>query len=70
MSSRPAHRPWTAAEQSKLDELLNAGKTTDEMAVALQRTRQAIYGRLQRVDIKRKRSARQLKVIGLKAKRK
>jgi hypothetical protein len=51
--SRPARRPWTADEEKKLDELLEAGKDTREIAVALQRTRQAIYGRLQRLYRKR-----------------
>jgi transposase len=51
--SRPARRPWTADEEKKLDELVEAGKDTREMAVALQRTRQAIYSRLHRVYRKR-----------------
>jgi hypothetical protein len=51
--SRLARRRWTADEEKKLDELLEAGKDTREIAVALQRTRQAIYGRLQRLYRKR-----------------
>jgi hypothetical protein len=46
--STPARRPWTADEQKKLDDLREAGKTVVEMAPVLQRTRQAIYARLQR----------------------
>jgi predicted transcriptional regulator len=46
---RPAARPWTSAEEDKLDELLDAGKEAAEIAVALNRTRQAIYARLQRL---------------------
>jgi hypothetical protein len=47
-SSRPTPRPWTADEQKKVDELLDAGKTIVEIATVLQRTRLAIYARLQR----------------------
>jgi IS30 family transposase len=52
--SRPAPRQWTAEEQRKLDDLLEAGKTVVEIAPALQRTRQAIYARLQRRYRKRR----------------
>jgi IS30 family transposase len=52
--STPARRPWTANERKKLDELLKAGKTVIEIAPVLQRTRQAIYARLQRRDRKRR----------------
>jgi len=58
--SRPARRPWTADEQRKLDDLLRAGKHAGEIATALQRTRLAIYARLQGLDIKRKKAARRL----------
>ena len=34
----PARRRWTVDEQKKLDDLLKAGKTADEIATALQRT--------------------------------
>ena len=47
-AARPAPRPWTAEEEKKLDNLLEAGKEAGEIAVALLRTRQAIYARLQR----------------------
>jgi len=51
--SRPAARPWTSDEEKKLDDLLKAGKEAAEIATALQRTRQAIYARLQRLYRKR-----------------
>ena len=54
--------------RAKLDELLKAGKTGPEIATAVQRTRQAVYARLQRLDVKRKRSSRRLVETGLKAK--
>jgi hypothetical protein len=47
-------RRWTTDEQKKLDELLKAGKEAGEIAVALQRTRPAIYSRLQRLYRKRR----------------
>jgi hypothetical protein len=56
--SRPVPRPWTAEEQEKLDDLLRAGKDAGEIATALRRTRQAIYVRLRRLDVKRMRSWR------------
>jgi hypothetical protein len=56
--SRPAQRPWTADEQEKLDDLLRAGKDAGEIAIALRRTRQAIYVRLRRRDVKPMRSWR------------
>jgi hypothetical protein len=57
-------RPWTADEEKKLDELLEPGKDTREIAVALQQTRQAIYARLQCLYIKRsKPSARRPSAI-------
>jgi IS30 family transposase len=67
--SSPARRPWTADEQKKFDDLLRAGKDAGEIATALRRTRQAIYARLQRLDVKRKRSSRRLAEIGLKVKK-
>jgi hypothetical protein len=68
--SRPARRPWTANERKKLDDLLRAGKDAGEIATALQRTRQAIYARLQTLDIKRRKPERRLVEAGLKAKAK
>jgi IS30 family transposase len=47
-ASRPTQRRWTADEQKKLDDLLDAGKTVVEIAPVLQRTRQAVYAQLQR----------------------
>jgi IS30 family transposase len=53
--SRPTTRRWTRDDESKLDELLDAGKEASEIAVALDRTRQAVYARLQRRYRKRER---------------
>jgi IS30 family transposase len=64
----PPRRPWTVEEQKKLDDLLKAGKTGPEIATALQRTPHSIYSQLQRLDIKRKKAARRVVEIGLKAK--
>jgi hypothetical protein len=47
--SRPASRRRSVDEEKKLDERLEAGKDAGEIAVALQRSRQAIYARLQRL---------------------
>ena len=44
----PVKRRWTSEEEQKLDELLDAGKEAAEIAVELNRTRQAVYARLQR----------------------
>jgi IS30 family transposase len=52
--SEPSPRRWTADEQKKLDDLLEAGKTVVEIAPVLQRTRQAIYAQLQRRYRKRR----------------
>jgi DNA-binding CsgD family transcriptional regulator len=67
--SRPSRRPWTADEQKKLDDLTKGGKTAPEIATALQRTPQSIYSQLQRLDIKRRKAARLLVELGLKATR-
>jgi hypothetical protein len=64
--TKPARRAWTATEQKQLDDLVRAGKSAPQIAIILQRTRQAIYARLQRLDVKRKRSAPRLAEIGLK----
>jgi IS30 family transposase len=45
-ASRQATRRWTSDEERKLDELLDAGKEATEIAVALNRSRQAVYARL------------------------
>ena len=54
-ASRPAARRWTTDEETKLELLLKAGKEAAEIAAVLQRTRQAIYARLQRLYRKRTR---------------
>jgi hypothetical protein len=53
--STPIRQPWTVDQQEKLDELLEAGKTVIEIAPILQRSRLAIYARLQRNYRKQKR---------------
>jgi hypothetical protein len=52
--ARLTPRPWTAEEETKLYELLDAGKTIVEIAPLLQRTRLALYARLQRHYRKRR----------------
>jgi DNA-binding NarL/FixJ family response regulator len=54
-ASRQATRRWSSDEERKLDELLDAGKEATEIAVALNRSRQAVYARLQRLYRKRAR---------------
>jgi hypothetical protein len=56
-SKLPARR-WTSGEDDKLRNMLDAGKAADEVAVELNRTPFAIYGRLQRLYRKRAREAR------------
>lgn len=51
----PTRRRWTSEEAQKLEEMLDAGKEAAEIAVALKRSRQAIYAQLQRVYRKRSR---------------
>jgi hypothetical protein len=46
---KPAARPWTPGEENKLRDMLGAGKAADEIAVELDRTRLAVYSRLQRL---------------------
>ena len=48
-ASRPTRRRWTRDDASKFDELLDAGKEAAEIAQAINRTRQAVYSRLQRI---------------------
>ena len=50
---RPARRRWSSDEEHRLHELLDAGKEAPEIAVILDRTRQAVYARLQRPYRKR-----------------
>lgn len=64
----PARRRWTSEEEQKLDELLDAGKEAAEIAVELNRTRQAVYARLQRRYRKRAKQPALLVDLGLKAK--
>lgn len=64
---KPASRRWTFDENAELDRLLDAGKEAGEIAVTLNRTRPAIYSRLQRLYRKDAREARMVK-IGLRAK--
>ena len=47
--SASTRRPWTREDQEKLDALLNAGREAAEIAVTLNRTRHAVYARLQRL---------------------
>jgi DNA-binding CsgD family transcriptional regulator len=42
-------RSWTAREDDQLRSMLAEGKTAAEIAVVLQRTRQSIYARVQRL---------------------
>ena len=65
---KSAWRRWTSDEKAELDRLLDAGKEVPEIAVAINRTRQAIYARLQRLYRKGAREAR-LVEIGLTAKK-
>jgi len=43
-----SRRRWTFEEEQKLDELLDAGNEAAEVAVILNRSRQAVYALLQR----------------------
>ena len=63
-----ASRRWTPDEKAELDRLLDAGREAAEVAVALNRTRQVIYARLQRLHRKGAREAR-LVEIGMTAKK-
>jgi hypothetical protein len=65
---KSALRRWTPDGKTELDRLLDVGKEAGEIAVALKRTRQAIYAGLQRLYRKIAREAR-LVEIGLKAKK-
>jgi DNA-binding NarL/FixJ family response regulator len=48
-ASRSATPRWSPSEDRKLGELLNAGNEAAEISIALNRSRQAIYSRLQRL---------------------
>jgi hypothetical protein len=56
--AKPPARPWTSDEVAQLGHMLDAGKQPAEIAVALSRTRQAIYARLQKLYRKRARDLR------------
>jgi IS30 family transposase len=65
--SKPPARRWTSSEDDKLRDMMDVGRTAEEIAVELNRTYPAIYSRLQRLYRKRAREAR-LVELGLKAK--
>jgi predicted transcriptional regulator len=48
-ASKPVARPWSSGEENKLRDMLDAGKTADEIAIELDRTRLAVYSRVQRL---------------------
>jgi hypothetical protein len=52
-ASKPPSRRWTSGEESQLREMLEAGRTADEIADALDRTPYSIYARIQRSYQKR-----------------
>jgi hypothetical protein len=66
---KPVGRRWTRAEEKQLQDMLDAGMTAGEAATKLERTRQSIYARLQRLYRKRVKPARRLVELGLKAKK-
>jgi hypothetical protein len=47
-ASKPGVRPWTSGKENKLRDMLDAGKAAEDIAVELNRTRLAVYSRLQR----------------------
>jgi hypothetical protein len=53
----PLRKPrWSVADIKRLQNLLDAGKTADQIAAELGRTRLAVYGQVQRLYRKRDRS--------------
>jgi hypothetical protein len=50
---KPVGRRWTRAEEKQLQDMLDAGMTAGKAATKLERTRQSIYARLQRLYRKR-----------------
>jgi hypothetical protein len=66
---KPVGRRWTRAEEKQLQDMLDAGMTAGEAATKLERTRQSIYARLQRLYRKRVKPARRLVELGLKVKK-
>src|SRR5580700_1397670 len=65
--TKTAPRRWTSDEKAEFDRLLDAGKEAAEIADVLNRTRQAIYARLQRLYRKGARQARRIE-LGLREK--
>ena len=53
MTSKSPARRWTSGEESRLSEMLEAGRTAGEIAAELNRTPSSIYARLQRLYRKR-----------------
>ncbi|WP_354054517.1 helix-turn-helix domain-containing protein [Bradyrhizobium sp. RT6a] len=57
-NDRQETRPWSADEEAQLLALLDEGMTAAELAERLGRSRQAVYGRLQRFRKQRGRTSR------------
>jgi transposase len=57
-NDRQETRPWSADEEAQLLALLDKGMTAAELAERLGRSRQAVYGRLQRFRKQRGRVSR------------
>jgi transposase len=55
-NNRATARPWLPDEEATLCSLLNEGFEADEIAERLGRSRQAIYGRIQRFHKQRGRT--------------
>jgi len=47
---KPIRRPWTETENKELAQMLQARKSTAEIAAKLDRTQQAIYARVQHLN--------------------
>jgi IS30 family transposase len=62
-------RRWTRAEEKQLQDMLDAGMTAGEAATKLERTRQSIYARLQRLYRKRVKPSAAWSRSGLEAKK-
>src|SRR3954463_5399955 len=57
-NSRHEIRPWSPEEEAQLLALLDEGMTATELGERLGRSRQAVYGRLQRFRKQRGRTSR------------
>jgi hypothetical protein len=66
--SKPVGRRWTRAEEKQLQDMLDAGMTAGEAATKLERTRQSVYARLQRLYRKRVKPPAAWSRSGLRAK--